>query len=54
MLKNKKKLPKSTFDKITTFILWLIFVPIAILFKLCFSIVSIVIKVFKLIDKKIK
>ena len=54
MLKNENEHPKSTFDKIITFILWLIFIPIAILFKLCFSICLRIIKIFELIDKKIK
>ena len=52
--KNKIKIPKNTFEKIITFILWLIFIPIGILFKLCFFIISRVIKIILLIDKKIK
>jgi len=54
MLKNKRKIPENTFEKIITFILWLIFIPIGILIKLCFSIISRVIKIILLIDKKIK
>ena len=54
MLKNKKNIIKNTFDKIITFILWLIFIPMGILFKLCFSIISRVVKIFLLIDKKIR
>ena len=54
MFKNEKKTPENTFDQITTYVLWLIFMPIAMLLKLCFSIVSRVIKIFLLIDKKIK
>ena len=50
MFKNEKKPPENTFDQIITFI----FMPIAILLKLCFSIVSRIIKIFLLIDKKIK
>ena len=53
MLKNIKNLFKNTFDKIITFIVWLICMPIAIFFKVCFSIISRVIKIFLLVDKKI-
>ena len=54
MLKNENEHPKNTFDKIITSILWIIFMPIAILFKLCFSIVYKTVNIFLFIDGKIK
>ena len=54
MLKNENEHPKNTFDKIITSTLWIIFMPIAVLLKLFFSIFLRIIKIFLFIDKKIK
>jgi len=54
MLKNKNEHPKNTFDQIIISMLWIIFMPIAVLLKLFFSIFLRIIKIFLFIDKKIK